>query len=150
MDIRAVTLALSCAAVVPVVGGAQAVDIPKGDPAAVVAVLKTQLATQGFTLDHSSKKEAVFSLDRGNVVQNNGMVVHVHLEMRTLFKQNKTADTLHVMASEEAVGQATQGMDFRKPIDSPADVAKLQNLLDYVKTQVMTPDSAAAKRDTAH
>ena len=147
---RGITLLTALAGMTPAVGATQAVDIPKGDPAVVVTALKAQLATQGFTLDHASKKEAVFSLDRGNVVQNNGMVVHGHLEMHTWFKQIKNTDTLHVTATEEAVGQATQGMDFRRPIDSPADVAKLQNLLDFVRTQVMTPDSVAAKRDTTH
>jgi len=148
MRTRAVTFAVIGAGIAPALLAAQAVDIPKGDPVAVVAVLKTQLASQGFVLDHASKKEALFSLDRGNVVQNNGMVVHVHLEMHTWFKSKN--DTLKVTAIEEAVGQASQGADFRRAIDSPTDVAKLQDLLNYVKTRVVTPDSAAAKRDTTH
>lgn len=147
---RPLTLSLTALALATIGSraAAQAVSIPNGDPAAVTAALTTHLAAQGFVVDHAGKKDAVFALDRGNVVQqNNRGVVHVHLEVHAWFKRK--ADTLQVTAAEEAVGAATQGMDFRKPVDSPADVARLQALLETVKQEVSTVDSSA-KRDTTH
>ena len=152
---RAVLSSLSLLTALPSSARSQAVSIPNVDPPAVVSVLKADLAPLGFTLDHSGKKDAVFRLDRGNQIQNNGMVVHVHLEVHTWFK--KQADTLVVTAGEEAVGEATQGMDFRKPVDTPSDVARLQQMLETVKSEVLARadsaarrDSSATRRDTTH
>lgn len=146
--------ALSVLSALPAVGHAQAVTIPNTDPPTVVSVLKADLATQGFVLDHAGKKDAVFTLDRGTQIQPNHSVVHVHIEVHTWFKQK--GDSLVVTVKEEVVGEGNSAVDLRRTVDTPPDLQRLQEMLDSVKHDVMSRadslarDSSAAKRDTTH
>ena len=89
---------------------------------------------QGFKVDHAGDKNALFTLDRGSVMQRDGRVVHIVLELQIRFKQS--GDGLEVAASEEAVGSANAGMDFRKPVRSRTELDNLQRLQDKVRTEI--------------
>jgi hypothetical protein len=139
----------------PVTG--QTVLIPHGTPAAVIDALKATLVPQGFKVGSTGDKNALFTLDRGNVIQQSGDVVHVVLELQVRFKRK--AEGLEVAASEEAVGSATRGMDFRRRVENPAELHTLQRLLDSVRTELEARvaagdsgarhDSAAVKHDSS-
>ncbi len=129
---------------------AQSVLIHHSTSAAVVERLKTDVLPQGFTLRNAGDKSALFALDRGNVIQRDGRVVHVVLELTVRFKHKD--EGLEVTASEEAVGTATAGMDFRRPVESPAERNNLQRLLDRVRTDLEArplPLDSGAKRDSS-
>ena len=61
---------------------AQSVLIHHAAPADVVDLLKADLIPQGFKLENASEKSALFTLDRGNVIQRDGRIVHVVIELR--------------------------------------------------------------------
>jgi hypothetical protein len=63
------------------------------------------------------------------------MSVHVTLEFHLRFKPN--ADSLQVDASEEVVGATgNRSLDFRKPVETPAERDSMQRLLDQVKAEL--------------
>lgn len=118
---------------------AQRVTIKGASPTDVVVAIQKRLDSQGFKLADSSKKQAMFTLDRGMVSQTaaNGMPmsVHVTLELRLRYKQK--TDSLQVDASEEVVGETgSRTMDFRKPVQTPAERDTMQHLLDDVKAEL--------------
>jgi hypothetical protein len=123
---------------------AQQATIHGATPALVVEHLKTHLSPQGFVLESSSTKSALFTLDRGLVVQQGNPsvpVVHIVIELQLQFKPR--ADSLIVRAKEEAVGDRGRPMEFRRPLDS--DRQNLQRLLDAVRAEL---DSGTAARDS--
>jgi len=130
-------------AVLPAPVAAQVTLIPHGTQAQVVEALKTDLSAQGFALDHVGKHDALYTLDRGNVIQNNGMVVHEHLEIKVSFKTKK--EGLEVVGTQDVVGEASGGMDFRKPMDTPSEIASFQHLLDSVRDSI---EARAARNST--
>jgi hypothetical protein len=118
---------------------AQRVTIKAASPSDVVIAMQKRLSAQGFKLAGSSKKGAMFTLDRGMVSQTaaNGMPqsVHVILEFHLWFKQE--ADSLQVEASEEVVAETgVRSMDFRKVVQTPAEHDSMQRLLDDVKAEL--------------
>ena len=107
----------------------------------IVVAIQKRLDSQGFKLADSSKKQAMFMLDRGMVSQTSAsgmpMSVHVTLELQLRYKQK--TDSLQVDASEEVVGETgTRTMDFRKPVQTPAERETMQRLLDEVKAELET------------
>jgi hypothetical protein len=61
----------------------------------------------------------------------------VVIELRIRFKQRK--DGLFVTAAEEIVGAGGQAFEFRRPVQSPAERASLQRLLDAVRDDLAGP-----------
>ena len=125
----------------------QRVTIRAVSPSDVVVAMQKRLGDQGFKLADSSKKQAMFTLDRGMVSQTaaNGMPqsVHVTLEFHLRFKPK--ADSLQVDASEEVVGETgTRTMDFRKPVQTPAEHDSMQRVLDDVKAELEARPAAPA------
>lgn len=117
----------------------QRVTIKGATPGDVVVAIHKRLATQKFELADSSKKNALFTLDRGMVSQTSGsgMVqsVHVTIEFRLRFKAK--TDSLQVDASEEVVGETgTRNMEFRRPVKTPAEIDEMQRLLNEVKAEL--------------
>ena len=131
--------------------GAQQVVIRSATPAAVVEHLRTQLLPQGFKLESTNNKNALFTLDRGLVAQRGNPavpVVHVVIELQFRFKQK--ADGLSVTANEEAVGERGRPLEFRKPVESEHD--NLQRLLEAVRAELeaaVPPSDTVAKRDSS-
>jgi len=133
---------------------AQGVVITGGTPSAVVDALKGQLQPQGFQLVRADEKSALFSLDRGMVPQQGsravqGALVHVVLEFTARFKQKDQG--LQVTASEEVVGNPRSSTQFRKPVESPLERQNMQRLLDAVRAEIQSRQSArdsATKRDS--
>ncbi len=126
---------------------AQRVTIKAASPSDVVVAMQKRLGDQGFKLADSSKKQAMFTLDRGMVSQTaaNGMPqsVHVTLEFHLRFKPK--TDSLQVDASEEVVGETgTRSMDFRKPVQTPAEHDSMQRVLDDVKAELEARPAAPA------
>jgi hypothetical protein len=117
---------------------AQRVMIKGASPSDVVVAVQKRLAPQNFQLTDSSKKEALFTLDRGMKSQNTptgSMQVHVFLEFHLRFKPKN--DSLQVDAHEEVFGQSgVHGVEFRKPVETPAEVESIQHLLNDVKTEL--------------
>jgi len=125
---------------------AQRVTIKAASPGDVVVAMQKRLGDQGFKLADSSKKQAMFTLDRGMVSQTaaNGMPqsVHVTLEFHLRFKPK--TDSLQVDASEEVVGETgTRSMDFRKPVQTPAEHDSMQRVLDDVKAELEARPAAS-------
>lgn len=121
-------------------GAAQSVTIQGVRPSAVVQRLQARLPER-FVLRASDDKSALFVLDQGMMAQRNGplrgMMVPVVIELRVRFKDKK--DGLLVTAAQEIVGGAGQAMEFRQPVQSPGERAKLQTLLDAVREDLTTP-----------
>ena len=129
---------------------AQDVVIHRATPATVVELLKAELLPQGFALESANDKGALFTLDRGMVAQRGNRLVpfaHVVLELQFRFKQK--SEDLAVSASEEAVGERGQRLEFRKPVESQRN--NLQRLLDSVRADLerAAPGDTAAKRDSS-
>lgn len=120
--------ALVLFAAVPAGLAAQKVVIKGATPSDVVRAVNTELASQGFKLEDSTKSEARFALERGLVNQTTSNGVQsapVVLELYLRFKQK--SDGLEVTAYEEVVGARGQGsMEFRKPVRSRPEVAGMQ------------------------
>ena len=144
---RLVTLLLAVV-FLPRHGQAQEVTIHHASSGAVVRQVKTRLAAQGFVLEDSSAKSALFVLDRGLVTQGATApipVVHIWIELQLKFKEK--GDDLRVMATEEVVGNRKSRLEFRKPADS--DRPNVQKLLDAVRTDLEAASSdTAVKRDS--
>ena len=126
---------------------AQGVVIRNTTPAVVTDRLKTELLPQGFKLERANEKSALFTLDRGMVAQQGssvvrGGLVHVVLELQVRFKQK--AEGLVVTATEEAVGDRSSPLGFRKPVESRVERDNLQRLLDMIRADL----EAAAARDS--
>ena len=118
---------------------AQRVTIKGASPSDVVVAIQKRLGAQGFKLADSSKKQALFTLDRGMVSQTaaNGMPGSVHVTLEFHLKFKPKADSLQVDASEEVVGQTgSRSFDFRKPVETPAEHDSMQRLLDDVKAEL--------------
>ena len=147
MHTRLATLLL-VSLLLPRQGQAQEVTIHHATSEAVIGQLKAQLAPQGFVLEDSSAKSALFVLDRGMVTQGATApvpVVHVWIELQLKFKPK--GEDLRVMANEEVVGNRKSRLEFRKPADS--DRPNVQKLLDAVRTSLETASAdTAAKRDS--
>ena len=139
---------LSAALFLPRQGQAQEVTIHHATPGAVVGQVKTQLAAQGFVLEDSSAKSALFVLDRGLVTQGaNAPIPVVHIWIELQFKFKEKGDDLRVMANEEVVGNRKSRLEFRRPADS--DRPNVQKLLDTVRTSLEAASSdTAIKRDS--
>jgi hypothetical protein len=131
---------LALSLLVPVsTAGAQKVLIQNGSSTAVLEALKANLLPQGFTLKESNKKGALFTLDRGNVIQSTGPIASVHVVIELQFRYRSKPNGLEVSASEEAVGATGSSMmDFRRPVESPKELANLQQLLDSVRVTLET------------
>ena len=123
---------------------AQSVTIPGASPRAVVARAQVRLPER-FVLRSSDEKSALFVLDQGLVPQRGGPLagtaVPVAIELRIRFKQKK--DGLFVTAAEEIVGAGGQAFEFRRPVQSPAERATLQRLLDAVRDDLAGPPAQA-------
>ena len=118
---------------------AQRVMITGASPSAVIVAMHKRLSSQGFRLEDSSKKQAQFALDRGMVSQTSGSglvrSVPVILELHVRFKEK--GDSLQVDAYEEAVGdRGNHQFEFRKRVQSPAEVSSMQQLLEAVKAEL--------------
>jgi hypothetical protein len=115
--------------------GAQGVVIARATPAAVVEALKVELLPQGFQLVRANEKTALFTLDRGMVMQEGsgfrGSLVHIVLEFTVRFKQKN--EGLQVTASEEVVGNPGSRIGFRRPVESRTERDNMQKLLDSVR-----------------
>lgn len=123
---------------------AQRVLIKGATPAEVVVAINTRISPQGFRLEDSTQRQALFALDRGLVSQTSGtglvQAVQVVLELRLRFKQK--GDSLQVDASEEAVGaRNNRQFEFRKPVRSRAELDAMQTLLEAVKQELETRPS---------
>jgi hypothetical protein len=127
---------------------AQQVIIHNATPAAVVGQANTQLAPQGFVLEDSSAKSALFVLDRGLVTQGaNAPVPVVHIWIELQFRFRLKGSELRVDANEEVVGNRKSRLEFRKPADS--DRPNVQRLLDSIRTNLESSTvDTAAKRDS--
>lgn len=129
---------------------AQEVTIHGATPATVVGQANTQLAPQGFVLEDSSAKSALFVLDRGLVTQGANApipVVHIWIELQFRFREKGNA--LRVTASEEVVGNRKNSLEFRKPADS--DRPNVQRLLDTIRTNLESATlDTANKHDSTH
>ena len=115
----------------------------------MVRQVKTRLAAQGFVLEDSSAKSALFVLDRGLVTQGATApipVVHIWIELQLKFKEK--GDDLRVMATEEVVGNRKSRLEFRKPADS--DRPNVQKLLDAVRTDLEAASSDTAVKQRLH
>jgi len=124
---------------------AQQVIIKGASPSDVVQAIHQRISGQGFRLEDSTKKQALFSLDRGLVSQTSGSMVQsvpVVLELRVRFKQKP--DGLQVDADEEVVGaRGNRQFEFRKPVRTTAERETMQRLLEAVKADLEArPDSA--------
>ena len=119
---------------------AQRVTVKGASPSDVVVAMQKRLSAKGFKLADSSRKQAMFTLDRGMVSQVGATTsmpqsVHVTLEFHMRFKPK--ADSLQVDASEEVVGETgNRSLDFRKPVQTPAEHDNMQRLLDDVKAEL--------------
>src|SRR2546426_6315443 len=125
---------------------AQRVLIRHAARAAVVDVLKTYLLPQAFKFESADDKAALFSLDRGIVVQQGGHgTSHVMLELRVRFKPE--SQDLEVTAWEEVfdVGFPTT----RRTVRSRAELDNLQHLLDKVKDDLEAHPGPTVKRDSS-
>ena len=86
------------------------------------------------------------------MVQQSGPVpiVHIVIELRVRYKVK--SEGLEVSASEEAVGATgSRSYDFRKPVNSLAELGNLQRLLDKVRVELEARPSladSAARRDS--
>jgi len=122
------------------VAAAQGVVIARATPGAVVEALKGELLPQGFQLVHADEKGALFALDRGMVQQQGtsgptgGSLVHIVLEFGVRFKQKQ--EGLQVTAREEVVGNPRSRLQFRKPVESQAELKNMQQLLDSIRNSL--------------
>ena len=132
------TLTILLAFTAPAVLGGQKVLIKGATRADVVREVDSQIGSQGFRLEDSTKREARWGMDRGLVNQTaaGGVVqsVPVVLELYVRFKDKP--DGLEVTADEEVVGARGQRMEFRKPVQSSQERASMQQLLELVKTNI--------------
>jgi len=127
--------------VFPLSLSAQRVTIKGASPTDVVVAIQNRLDSQSFKLADSSKKQALFTLDRGMVSQTaaNGMPMSVHVTLELHLRYKQKTDSLQVDASEEVVGETgSRTMDFRKPVQTPAERETMQRLLDEVKAELET------------
>jgi hypothetical protein len=135
---RPTVAVLALCSIVPAALAGQKVMIKGATSSDVVRAINTELSTQGFKLEDSTKNEARFGLDRGLLNQNtaNGVQsVPVVLELHLRFKQKE--EGLEVTAYEEVVGSRGRGsMEFRKPVRSHEEVAGMQQLLDLIKSDL--------------
>lgn len=123
----------------PLALSAQRATIKGASPTDVVVAIQKRLDSQGFKLADSSKKQAVFTLDRGMVSQTaaNGMPMSVHVTLELRLRYKPKPDSLQVDASEEVVGETgSRTMDFRKSVQTPAERESMQRLLDEVKAEL--------------
>ncbi len=118
---------------------AQGVMVARATAEEVVVDLKSKLLPQGFQLQRSDAKSALFTLDRGMVAQEGsqyvrGTLVHIVIELTARFKQKQ--DSLQVTASEVVVGNPRASMGFRKPVQTHAELDNMQRLLETVKADL--------------
>ncbi|MFN2571330.1 MAG: hypothetical protein ABR537_06915 [Gemmatimonadales bacterium] len=117
---------------------AQQVIIKDASPSDVVRAINEHISSQGFRLEDSSAKRALFSLDRGLVSQRtNSMVqsVPVVLELQLRFKPKP--DGLQVDADEEVVGaRGNRQFEFRRRVQGTAERETIQRLLETVKSDL--------------
>jgi hypothetical protein len=122
--------------------GAQSVVIRHGTPGAVVEVLKKDLLPQGFKFASGDEKAALFTLDRGVVIQERGAgTAHVILELRVRFKPQ--VQDLEVTATEEVLDVLLRS---RRAVRSQAELNNLQRLLDSIRIDL---ESRPASSDSA-
>jgi hypothetical protein len=123
------------------------VTIHGATPEAVVGQANTQLAKQGFVLEDSSAKSALFVLDRGLVTQGaNAPIPVVHIWIELQFRFREKGNDLRVDANEEVVGNRKSRLEFRKPADS--DRPNVQRLLDAIRTSLESSTLDTTKRDS--
>jgi len=117
---------------------AQRVLIKGAKPTDVTIAVNNRVGPQGFVLQDSSQKQAIFARDRGLVSQTDtsGRVqaYHVVLELYVRFKQK--GDSLQVEAREEAVGSRDKRLEFRRLIRSREELSTLEALLQNVKEEL--------------
>lgn len=116
----------------------------------MVEILKADLLPQHFAFVSLDEKSALFTLDRGLVIQKQGIRgnPHVFVELRIWFKPQ--TEQLEVSASEEVVAEFPPS---RLPVRSQKELENLQRLLDSVRADVearQVPGDSAAKRDSSH
>src|SRR3954464_7301201 len=98
------------------VASAQKVLIRNTTPPAVLEALKGNLLPQGFQLAEAGNKGALFTLDRGNVIQRTGLIPIVHVVIELQLRYKAKAEGLEVSASQDAVGATgSRAYDFRRP-----------------------------------
>jgi hypothetical protein len=121
----------------PMSVAAQQVIIKGASPSDVVQAIHQRISGQGFRLEDSTQKRALFSLDRGLVSQSSAVVqsVPVVLELHLRFKLKP--EGLQVDADEEVVGaRGNRQFEFRKPVRSAAERETMQRLLEAVKADL--------------
>ena len=124
---------------------AQTTVMPNAAPENVTERLRSHLANQGFVLERSDLGGTLFTLDRGMVAQNaapfRGTLVPIVLELHFRYKQVKSG--LQVKAREEVVGHRGKSLEFRRPVQSQAELGNLQRLLDRVGQELAAADTTS-------
>lgn len=132
----AITIALVLAAPLDLTG--QRVIINGATPQEVIQNIHKRINAQGFRLDDSSEKEAVFVVDRGfaqTTYRLRPYRVPLVLEFQLRFKP--TDEGLEVNAYEELVKARGNGtLEWRDPVRSRAERDTMQRLLDEVKKEL--------------
>lgn len=117
---------------------AQRVVIARATPTDVILAVNKRLSAQGFKLEDSTAKQALFLLDRGLISQNRASgVVSVPVVMEFYLRFKPKPEGLEVRAFEEVVGdRKNRTFEFRQPVRSDAEIDTMQRLLETVKAEL--------------